>query len=69
MTYDNIVSDLEGILKTLIPIADRVGNDEIKISKTRAKEMLLEIKRINNEKEKAKSKHIRREPAWLTNPD
>jgi hypothetical protein len=69
MTYNNVVSSIEGIFKVLIPIADRVGIDEIRISKARAKELLSEITRIKNEKTKAKSKHVKREPLWLTNPD
>jgi len=69
MTYDNVASSIEGIFKVLIPIADKVGNSEIRISKTRAKEILSEIIRIKNEKAKAKSKNIKAEPLWLTNPD
>jgi hypothetical protein len=69
MTYDKVASSIEGIFKVLIPIADKIGLNEIKISKARAREILSEITRIKNEKSKANSKHIKREPLWLTNPD
>lgn len=47
MTHKEIVSRLEGILRVLIPIADRVGLNEIRLSKTAAKELLREIKALN----------------------
>lgn len=65
MSYKQVASDIEGMFSVLTKIADRVGNDEIRISKTRAKEILLEIRSLNK-KDKA-SRPIIKEPAWLDN--
>ena len=63
-----LLSDLEGLLKITIKMADRQDMDQIFFSKTRAKELLLTIKQIENESLKSHSKHLRKEPAWLDNP-
>jgi len=69
MKYANIVSDIEGMFSVLTKIADRVGNDTIEISNTRAKEILKEIRSIKSQEIKSQSKHIRKEPAWLDCPE
>ena len=66
--YKNVVESIEPLLSVCIKMADTVGNDEIRISKTRAKELLSSIRAVKKQIIKSKAKHVRKEPAWLDNP-
>jgi len=64
----HLLSDLKGLLTITIKMSDRQDLDQIFISKSRAKEILLTIKQLEKESLTVRSKHIKREPAWLNNP-
>jgi hypothetical protein len=63
--YKQVIESIEPLLSICIKMADRIGNDEIRFSKTRAKELLRSIHSAKKLIEKSKSKHIRREPSWI----
>ena len=42
-----MASSLEALLRVQTKVADMVGNDEIRITKTRARELMLELQYIN----------------------
>ncbi len=67
-TTNNLLSDLKGLLKLSVKMADRQNMDQIFFSKTRAKELLLTLTQIEKESLKSCSKHIKKTPAWLDNP-
>jgi hypothetical protein len=68
-TKDQLLSSIGSILSVMIKASDGAKYDQILISKTRAKELLANIKHLQKSDKKVCSKHMRREPAWLTNPD
>jgi hypothetical protein len=47
-----VLSSLDALLRITIRLADRHGLDEIRISKTRAKELLNQIQIVKKETEK-----------------
>jgi hypothetical protein len=68
MNYSSIVSQIESLLSFEVKLAKRHDLDQIRITVSRAKTLLEDIRAIKNQIEKSKSKHVRREPAWALNP-
>ena len=69
MNYSSLIQEMEALLSVNLKMADRHDLDSISISKARARQFLLNIRSIKKEASRSMSKHIRKEPAWLSNPD
>ena len=69
MDYSSLIQEMEALLSVNVKMADRHGLDSIKISKLVARQFLLNIRKKQKEASRSMSKHIRKEPAWLSNPD
>lgn len=68
MNSATILKQVADLISFEMKLADRVGNDTLQITKARARQILLDIQAVQKEVSKSKSKHIRKEPAWLSNP-
>jgi late competence protein required for DNA uptake (superfamily II DNA/RNA helicase) len=66
---NHLLQEMEGLLSISIKMSDRQNLDTIFFSKTRAKMLLSEIKKIKQNNLKATSKHIKKEPRWLSIPE
>jgi hypothetical protein len=69
MNYSSLIQEMEALLSVNLKMADRHDLDSISISTARARQFLLNIRSIKKEASRSMSKHIRKEPAWLSNPD
>jgi chromosomal replication initiation ATPase DnaA len=69
MSYKKITNNVGDLFSVLIKITDRLDNDEIRISRSRAREILNEIRSLNKEEAKSYAKKPLREPRWLSNPE
>jgi len=70
MNAEIIMQEMEALLSINIKMSDRLGLETLSlITVPRARMLLNEIKAYRKEKSKAKSKHIRKEPAWLNSPE
>ena len=63
MSYQPVIDQIEPLLSICVKMADRQDLDEIRISKSRAKEILILIKSLKKPKLKMKP-----EPKWLSCP-
>ena len=64
MNADTIIQEMEALLSINIKTSERVGHATLSlITVARAKMLLQDIKAYKKEKEKSKSKHLKREEA------
>jgi hypothetical protein len=63
-----ILQQVADLISFEMKISDRVGNNTLQITKPRARQILLDIRALQKEVSKSKSKHIHKEPAWALNP-
>jgi hypothetical protein len=69
MNYQSVIDQVEPLLSICVKMADRQDLSEIKISKARAKEILLLISSLKTNIKKEANQKIRKGyPAWLDNP-
>ena len=70
MNADTIIQDVEALLSINVKTSERLGLSTLAlITVPRAKMMLRDIRLYKKAKERSKSKHITKEPAWLDNPE
>jgi hypothetical protein len=70
MNAKDLIDQVEPLLSICVKMADRHNLDEIRISKARAKEILLIISSIKTQNKKVSYTKIRTgTPAWLDNPN
>jgi hypothetical protein len=65
MNADTIIQQIEALFSANIKMADRHNLETIQVTTPRAKTIMQDILFYKNEKSKANSKHIKKEPAWL----
>ncbi len=68
MNTSVVLQQVADLISFEMKLSDRVGNSTIQITKPRARQILLDIRALQKEVAKSKSKHVRREPAWASNP-
>jgi hypothetical protein len=69
MNYQSVIDQVEPLFSICVKMADRQDLNEIKISKARAKEILLLISNLKTNIKKSANQKIRKGyPAWLDNP-
>jgi hypothetical protein len=69
MKADSIIQELEALISANLKMATRHNLATIQITTPRARMLMQDILAYKKERSKATSKHMRKEPAWLTNPD
>jgi methionine synthase II (cobalamin-independent) len=69
MKAESIIEELEALISAQIKTSNRHGLPTIQITTPRARMLMNDIQSYKKAKTKVMSKHIKKEPAWLNNPE